>query len=280
MTPNSECGIRNAELKPITGSAEIQIGWTALVEAVSNHWLGCGMSAEEINIYVGVPTRHFLKVGWLREEKRAAGHLFWPAGQLLDELKREPELVGRDSVEPSQDPARGIDQGSTESHPTDGNAIHVRTFPFPHVVPTTSERSTASEDQSGSLRDEAGVACAEAASEFNDAATGTPSTAVRRGGRWDANPVGADQGSTESRPTGVTKELAEVIGVLKVSADSVRERLTEITMEQQDAGWPDRTQVYNAVAHLRRLASDLFNELADYELKSKLNLQLRKGGVR
>ena len=50
-----------------------------------------------------------------------------------------------------------------------------------------------------------------------------------------------------------TRELAEVIGVLKVSADSVRERLMEITMAQQDAGWPERTRVNNAVAHLRRL---------------------------
>jgi hypothetical protein len=219
----------------ITGSAEVQLGWTALVENFSNHWLGCGMSAEDLNIYVGVPAYRFRDTGWLREEFRAEGHLFWPAGQLQAALLREVEQAMRDVTDVAE-------------------PVHVSTVPFPHVVePTPTETIAARQIESRP-------------SQSSPATAGAVAVAYPRG-RWDATVV---------HESGLTKDLSDMIGVLKVAGDSVRERLMEITMEQQDANWPERTKVLNAVAHLRRLASDLFNELSDFELKSQLHFTSRR----
>lgn len=248
----------SVEVKPLA-NAEIQLGWTALLEGYRNFWFGHGATYEQIRLFTGVNPQHFVNCGWI-----VVGHCperrYFAANQLAIELC-QPETCNL--------------------HP---ETVHVSTYPTPHIVhefpasqPTTPERSTARQAQSGSSQTAMTESAAIGLGVQTDAAASAPSTVARRGGRWDANPV--ESGKELSVESPVTRELAEVIGVLKVSSDSVRERLMEITIDQQDAGWPERTQVNNAVAHLRRLASDLFNELADFELKSKMHFA-RNGGAR
>lgn len=271
-----EAGVRGQEsavnVKPLA-NAEIQIGWTALVEAFSNHWHGCGMSAEEINIYVGVSAREFLKVGWLREEKRAAGHLFWPAGPLLDELNRQPEPEHCIDCAPEfsdcwndigaciKRPRTVLRQPDTcNLHP---ETVHVSTYPTPHIVdefpashPTTPERSTARQAQSGSSQTAMTESAAIGLGVQTDAAASAPSTVARRGGRWDANPVQIP----------VAPELAYALGVLQVASQSIRECLDEQIDQHNQHGRPTADELEQAVNRLMATASDLHRHLLDVQV--------------
>ena len=149
------------------------------------------------------------------------------------ELKREIESL-----------KTAEDQGSTESRPT-SEAIHVSTIPFPHVVPTPTETVPARETGSEASNNSNGAAGAVAALSLN--------------GRWDANPVCSP----------LVKDIADMIGSLKECGDCIREELLAITESQAAQGWPERERVLNGVVHLRRLSSDLFNQLAEYEFKSQ-----------
>lgn len=232
-------------LEPLTGSAEVQLGWTGLLVAFRNHWHGCGMSATEITIFVGVSAREFLKVGWLRQELRADGHLFWPAGPLKDALERE----GDDA-----DAAAPEDAPRTTQHDPDP-PIHVSTFPIPHIVPAPSASDTARQPRPEAIPPESSNATAGAAA------------AASSRGRWDANPV-------ETSP--VMQEMAAMIGALKVAGEEVRLKWLDLAQTQDLKGWEDIETIANGTAHLRRLASDLFNHMADAEFRIELARRARR----
>lgn len=230
MSPRAEVSARVAAVQSIHGSAAIQLGWTALIEAFSNHWQGCGMSGTELNVYVGASPHEFLKVGWLREEKRAAGSLFWPAGQLQDYLTADVE-----------------EPGSTESRATEPSAVHVSTKPFPHVVPTPSETAPACQAESRASNNSHGAAGAVAA----------PFPPLRVHGRWDTRPV---------MSTALQRDLEEMISSLRIISEETRANLTELCAVQEMQGWDQRETMLQGVTHLRRLASDLYNHLGDAEV--------------
>lgn len=228
----SEFAGRIAAVQSLNGSAEIQIGWTALIEAFSNHWAGCGMSGTELNVYVGASPHEFLKVGWLREERRAAGSLFWPAGQLLDYLARDVETEDR-----SQESGVSGQEAA---------AIHISTVPFPQVVPTPTGTIPVREIEPG-------------ASNRSHGTTGTDAVPLssRTGGRWDPRPT---------RATPLQRDLEEMIGALRIVSEETRGKLTELCGVQEMQDWNQRETMLQGVTHLRRLASDLYNHLGDAEL--------------
>ena len=245
MTTN---GSEKAEVRSARNHAientEIQMGWTGLLEAYRNHWHGCGMSAEEINIYIGVSAREFLKAGWLRQELRAEGHLFWPAGQLKDALERD-DASGAAEAQSSKS------KDQTEIEPP----IHVSTFPIPHIVPAPSASDTARQPRPEAIPPESSTAMAGAAASASSR------------GRWDANPV-------ETSP--VMQEMAAMIGVLKVAGEEVRLKWLDLAQTQDLKGWKDIETIANGTAHLRRLASDLFNHMADAEFRIELARRVRR----
>ena len=61
------------------------------------------------------------------------------------------------------------------------------------------------------------------------------------------------------------QELGKMIETLRIVSEETRDGLIRIALAQECEGFPDFTHLDNATAHLRRLASDLFHQLAECE---------------
>lgn len=227
---NAECRVANVEeVKPISGSAAIQIGWTALIEAFTNHWQDAAMSATEIQVYVGESAHEFLKVGWLREERRASGSLFWPAGALAEYLARDVEA----------DPLKLEDEAGSKLE-TRNSELHISTVPIPHIVPTPTGTGPARAPELEASPSSNGAASAVAA-PFPD-------------GRWDVRP---------GRASALQADLEKMIGVMRIVSDETRRKLTEIVSAQDLAGWPDWRTVDQGLSGLFRLTTELDTALME-----------------
>lgn len=125
----------------------------------------------------------------------------------------------------------------------------------PEDSPPSSEPSTHPPDSTGA----AGVALRPLP---NSGAAPAPAASAFPAGRWSAplQEGGAD----------LAKELADMIAVLRIAADETRMAWLNIAGSEDLGGWKNFNAVQQATAHLRRIASDLFNHLADCEYRLEI----------